>query len=70
MLVLFDIDGTLLKSRGVGLRAMQAALEEIHPARHPEDTHEPSNHCHGVQCSLVCVSPPTSFKATLQGSTN
>ena len=40
MLVLFDIDGTLLKSRGVGLRAMQAALEEIHPARHSKDTHD------------------------------
>ncbi|MCP4833323.1 MAG: HAD hydrolase-like protein [Phycisphaera sp.] len=40
MLILFDIDGTLLRSRGVGLRAMQAALEEIHPSRHPGDTHD------------------------------
>ena len=40
MLILFDIDGTLLKSRGVGLRAMQAALEDLHPARHPGDTHD------------------------------
>ena len=40
MIVLFDIDGTLLRSRGVGLRAMQAALEEIHPPRHAEDRHD------------------------------
>ena len=31
MLVLFDIDGTLLRSRKAGLRAMQAALCELHP---------------------------------------
>ena len=31
MLVLFDIDGTLLRSRKAGLRAMQAALRELHP---------------------------------------
>ncbi|MCH2161024.1 MAG: HAD hydrolase-like protein [Phycisphaerales bacterium] len=31
MLVLFDIDGTLLRSRKAGLRAMQAALKDIHP---------------------------------------
>ena len=30
MLVLFDIDGTLLRSRGVGLRAMEEALFELH----------------------------------------
>lgn len=40
MIVLFDIDGTLLRSRGVGLRAMQAALEELHPPRHAEDRHD------------------------------
>ncbi len=40
MVVLFDIDGTLLRSRGVGLRAMQAALEELHPPRDPEDRHD------------------------------
>lgn len=40
MLILFDIDGTLLRSRGVGLRAMQAALEEIHPPRHEHDRHD------------------------------
>ena len=42
MLVLFDIDGTLLRSRGVGLRAMQAALEGIHPPRHEGDVHDVS----------------------------
>ena len=40
MLVLFDIDGTLLRSRGVGLRAMQAALHELHPPRHEGDRHD------------------------------
>ena len=30
VLVLFDIDGTLLRSRGVGLRAMEEALTELH----------------------------------------
>ncbi|MEE2973355.1 MAG: HAD family hydrolase [Planctomycetota bacterium] len=42
MLVLFDIDGTLLRSRGVGLRAMQAALEAIHPPRQEGDVHDVS----------------------------
>jgi len=40
MLVLFDIDGTLLRSRGVGLRAMKAALESLHPARFEGDEHD------------------------------
>ncbi len=40
MLVLFDIDGTLLRSRGVGLRAMKAALESLHPARFEGDVHD------------------------------
>ena len=40
MLILFDIDGTLLRSRGVGLRAMQSALEEIHPPRDGDDRHD------------------------------
>ncbi len=40
MLVLWDIDGTLLRSRGVGLRAMKAALEEIHPSRGEGDEHD------------------------------
>ena len=30
MLVLFDIDGTLLRSRGIGIRSMEEALEELH----------------------------------------
>ena len=42
MIVLFDIDGTLLRSRGVGLRAMQAALEELHPPRDADDRHDVS----------------------------
>jgi len=33
VLVLFDIDGTLLRSSGVGLGAMREALEELHPGR-------------------------------------
>lgn len=40
MLVLWDIDGTLLRSRGVGLRAMKAALETLHPPRHEGDEHD------------------------------
>ena len=40
MLVLFDIDGTLLRSRGVGLRAMKAALESLHPPRFEGDAHD------------------------------
>ena len=40
MLVLFDIDGTLLRSRGVGLRAMKAALESLHPPRFDGDAHD------------------------------
>ena len=40
MLILFDIDGTLLRSRGVGLRAMQCSLEEIHPPRDEDDRHD------------------------------
>lgn len=40
MLVLFDIDGTLLRSRGVGLRAMKAALEDLHPPRSENDVHD------------------------------
>lgn len=40
MLILFDIDGTLLRSRGVGLRAMQAAIEELHPPRNADDLHD------------------------------
>jgi phosphoglycolate phosphatase len=31
MLVLFDIDGTLLRSTGVGMGAMREALESMHP---------------------------------------
>ena len=30
MLVLFDVDGTLLRSRGVGLKSMQEAIERLH----------------------------------------
>lgn len=30
MLVLFDIDGTLLRSRGIGLRSMERAFLELH----------------------------------------
>lgn len=30
MLVLFDIDGTLLRSRGIGIQSMEQALEELH----------------------------------------
>ncbi len=33
MLVLLDIDGTLLKTHGAGLAAMQATAEELHPGR-------------------------------------
>lgn len=40
MLVLWDIDGTLLRSRGVGLRAMKAALESLHPPRFEGDEHD------------------------------
>ncbi len=40
MIVLFDIDGTLLRSRGVGLRAMQAALESLYPPRSADDHHD------------------------------
>ncbi len=40
MLILWDIDGTLLRSRGVGLRAMKAALESLHPPRFDGDEHD------------------------------
>ena len=30
MLVLFDVDGTLLRSRGVGLKSMEEAIERLH----------------------------------------
>lgn len=40
MLILWDIDGTLLRSRGVGLRAMKAALESLHPPRFEDDVHD------------------------------
>ena len=30
MLILFDIDGTLLRARGIGLRSMEEALLELH----------------------------------------
>lgn len=30
MLILFDVDGTLLRSRGVGLKSMQEAIEQLH----------------------------------------
>ena len=30
MLILFDIDGTLLKTHGAGLRAMSKALSDLH----------------------------------------
>ena len=30
MMVLFDVDGTLLRSRGVGLRSMEEAIEQLH----------------------------------------
>jgi len=36
MLILFDIDGTLLRARGIGLRSMEEALFELHGV--PVDT--------------------------------
>lgn len=33
MLLLFDIDGTLLRSQGVGVAAMEDAFRELHPGR-------------------------------------
>ena len=36
-LVLFDIDGTILRSNGAGRRAMVAALREVFGATGPED---------------------------------
>ena len=30
MLILFDVDGTLLRSRGVGLKSMKEAIEQLH----------------------------------------
>ncbi|HEU5185332.1 MAG TPA: HAD family hydrolase [Gemmatimonadaceae bacterium] len=36
-LVLFDIDGTILRSNGAGRRAMMAALHEVFGAMGPED---------------------------------
>lgn len=37
MLILFDIDGTLLRSGGAGPRSMALAMKELHPPRHPGD---------------------------------
>ncbi|MBM4112594.1 MAG: HAD family hydrolase, partial [Phycisphaerae bacterium] len=33
MLLLFDIDGTLLRTQGVGVAAMAEALRELHDGR-------------------------------------
>ena len=37
MLILFDIDGTLLRSGGAGPRSMSLAMKELHPPRHAGD---------------------------------
>ena len=37
LLILFDIDGTLLRSGGAGPRSMALAMRELHPPRHPGD---------------------------------
>lgn len=41
MLILFDIDGTLLRSGGAGPRSMCMALQELHPSRHEGDFVDP-----------------------------
>ncbi|MDG2022630.1 MAG: HAD family hydrolase [Phycisphaerales bacterium] len=41
MLILFDIDGTLLRSSGVGPRSMCMALQELCPPRHEGDFVDP-----------------------------
>ena len=41
MLILFDIDGTLLRSGGVGPKSMCMALQELHPSRHEGDFVDP-----------------------------
>jgi phosphoglycolate phosphatase len=37
MLILFDIDGTLLRSGGAGPRSMGIAMQQLHPPRHEGD---------------------------------
>ena len=37
MLILFDIDGTLLRSERAGIKAMTVAMNEVYPPRHEGD---------------------------------